>query len=98
MGGSKDKKDKKKKRSSKVGVSPVSTGVLSVGDKQAAEDYVIASEAKKPTLDTSNWPLLLKNFDKLNIRTGHYTPIPAGPRAPQETPCRVHQVRLHQPR
>ena len=85
MGGSKDKKDKKKKRSSKVGVSPVSTGVLSVGDKQAAEDYVIASEAKKPTLDTSNWPLLLKNFDKLNIRTGHYTPIPAG-HAPLKRP------------
>lgn len=23
-------------------------------------------------------PLLLKNYDKLNVRTGHYTPIPAG--------------------
>ena len=29
-------------------------------------------------LDTSKWPLLLKNYDKLNVRTGHYTPIPAG--------------------
>jgi len=28
--------------------------------------------------DSSEFPLLLKNFDKLNSRTGHYTPIPAG--------------------
>jgi hypothetical protein len=28
--------------------------------------------------DTSEWPLLLKNYDKLNQRTGHYTPIPNG--------------------
>lgn len=29
-------------------------------------------------MDTSKWPLLLKNYDKMNVRTGHYTPIPAG--------------------
>jgi H/ACA ribonucleoprotein complex subunit 4 len=29
-------------------------------------------------LDTSQWPLLLKNYDKLLVRTGHYTPLPAG--------------------
>lgn len=29
-------------------------------------------------LDSSEWPLLLKNFDKLNIRTNHYTPLPYG--------------------
>lgn len=29
-------------------------------------------------LDTSNWPLLLKNYDDLNVRTGHYTPLPSG--------------------
>lgn len=29
-------------------------------------------------LETSDWPLLLKNFDKLNIRTNHYTPLPFG--------------------
>lgn len=29
-------------------------------------------------MDTSNWPLLLKNFSELNIKTGHYTPIPSG--------------------
>ena len=29
-------------------------------------------------IDTSKWPLLLKNYDQLNVRTGHYTPIPSG--------------------
>lgn len=31
-----------------------------------------------PKLDTSNWPLLLKNYSTLNVRTSHYTPIPCG--------------------
>ncbi|KAK0506082.1 putative rRNA pseudouridine synthase [Armillaria luteobubalina] len=31
-----------------------------------------------PKLDTSQWPLLLKNYDKLLVRSGHFTPIPAG--------------------
>ncbi len=29
-------------------------------------------------IDTSNWPLLLKNYSKLHVRTGHYTPLPFG--------------------
>lgn len=41
-------------------------------------DYVIKSENKTPELDTSEWPLLLKNYDKLNVRSYHYTPIPVG--------------------
>jgi len=41
-------------------------------------DFVIKSEDKTPSLDTSKWPLLLKNYDKLLVRTGHYTPIPTG--------------------
>ncbi|CAI0439742.1 unnamed protein product [Linum tenue] len=24
------------------------------------------------------WPILLKNYDRLNVRTGHYTPLPSG--------------------
>jgi H/ACA ribonucleoprotein complex subunit 4 len=41
-------------------------------------DYEIKPTANAPPIDTSEWPLLLKNFDKLNVRTGHYTPIPTG--------------------
>lgn len=39
---------------------------------------VIKPQSTTPPLDTSNWPLLLKNYDKLHVRTGHYTPIPSG--------------------
>uniref|UniRef100_A0A8C7KXF8 H/ACA ribonucleoprotein complex subunit DKC1 n=1 Tax=Oncorhynchus kisutch TaxID=8019 RepID=A0A8C7KXF8_ONCKI len=41
-------------------------------------DFLIKPESKVASLDTSQWPLLLKNFDKLNIRTAHYTPLPNG--------------------
>ncbi|CAL9010917.1 unnamed protein product [Prunus brigantina] len=26
-------------------------------------------------MDTSQWPILLKNYDRLNVRTGHYTAV-----------------------
>ncbi|XP_065644367.1 H/ACA ribonucleoprotein complex subunit DKC1 isoform X2 [Hydra vulgaris] len=41
-------------------------------------DYIIKPTSVIPKLDTSKWPLLLKNYDRLNVRTGHYTPIPSG--------------------
>ncbi|XP_072126691.1 H/ACA ribonucleoprotein complex subunit DKC1 isoform X1 [Mobula birostris] len=50
----------------------------SIGDIQQVTDFLIAPESKAVKLDTSHWPLLLKNFDKLNVRTAHYTPIPSG--------------------
>ncbi|CEG00929.1 Pseudouridine synthase/archaeosine transglycosylase [Ostreococcus tauri] len=42
------------------------------------EELKIEPQAVTPPLDTSSWPLLLKNYDKLMVRTGHYTPIPCG--------------------
>lgn len=58
-------------------------------DKNAAEgseaavvqqkgEFTIQPQSTTPALDTSKWPLLLKNYDKMNVRTGHYTPIPSG--------------------
>ncbi|XP_018584042.2 H/ACA ribonucleoprotein complex subunit DKC1 [Scleropages formosus] len=49
-----------------------------VGAIQESGDFLIKPESKVASLDTSQWPLLLKNFDKLNIRTAHYTPLPSG--------------------
>nr|XP_042125353.1 H/ACA ribonucleoprotein complex subunit DKC1 [Peromyscus maniculatus bairdii] len=49
-----------------------------VAEIQHAEEFLIKPESKVAQLDTSQWPLLLKNFDKLNVRTTHYTPIPCG--------------------
>lgn len=48
------------------------------GEDSATGDFAIAPTSETPALDTSKWPLLLKNYDKLNVRTGHYTPIPTG--------------------
>ncbi|CAH2033768.1 unnamed protein product [Thlaspi arvense] len=41
-------------------------------------DYMIKPQGFTPAIDTSHWPILLKNYNLLNVRTGHYTPISAG--------------------
>ncbi|RSL44046.1 Centromere/microtubule-binding protein cbf5 [Fusarium duplospermum] len=52
---------------------------VAVVKKGSEEDeYTIKPQATTPALDTSSWPLLLKNYDKLLVRTGHFTPIPNG--------------------
>eukprot|EP00636_Phaeomonas_parva_P002505 CAMPEP_0118870418 /NCGR_PEP_ID=MMETSP1163-20130328/13397_1 /TAXON_ID=124430 /ORGANISM="Phaeomonas parva, Strain CCMP2877" /LENGTH=104 /DNA_ID=CAMNT_0006805421 /DNA_START=71 /DNA_END=381 /DNA_ORIENTATION=+ len=43
-----------------------------------AAEMVIAPSSEKPSIDTSEWPLLLKNYDRLHVRSSHYTPIPTG--------------------
>ena len=45
---------------------------------QAKRSRVLLAKFNPPWLFSRRWPLLLKNYDKLNVRTGHYTPIPAG--------------------
>ena len=49
-----------------------------VASAQLNGDYAIKSEESVPVLDTSQWPLLLKNYDKLLVRSSHFTPIPSG--------------------
>ncbi|KAH7033507.1 centromere/microtubule-binding protein cbf5 [Microdochium trichocladiopsis] len=46
--------------------------------KPEEKDFTIKPSAVTPALDTSQWPLLLKNYEKLLVRTGHFTPIPNG--------------------
>jgi H/ACA ribonucleoprotein complex subunit 4 len=45
---------------------------------QVTGDFAIQPEKAAPALDTSQWPLLLKNYDKLLVRSAHFTPIPSG--------------------
>lgn len=62
-------------------------------EESNASGFMIKPEAVTPRLDTSKyissadpfvltlvvrWPLLLKNYDQLHIRSSHYTPIPSG--------------------
>ncbi|KAG5871886.1 hypothetical protein JTB14_033119 [Gonioctena quinquepunctata] len=45
---------------------------------QKSGDFSVESSNKIAKLDTSEWPLLLKHYDRLNVRTNHYVPIPNG--------------------
>ncbi|KAM7450947.1 H/ACA ribonucleoprotein complex subunit dkc1 [Porites harrisoni] len=84
------KKHKKDKRKSEehIGSSKKEKKVISeavdvdssnhVGETQHEEDFHLKPTSKTEVLDTSKWPLLLKNYDKLNVRTGHFTPLPNG--------------------
>nr|CAB85492.1 putative kinetochore protein [Hordeum vulgare subsp. vulgare] len=72
-------KSKKKKSKSKDASSDPAADTTSLADAEAKTDgYMIKPQALVPSLDTSTWPLLLKNYDRLNVRTGHYTPLPSG--------------------
>jgi H/ACA ribonucleoprotein complex subunit 4 len=42
------------------------------------DEYVIKPEVVTPKVDTSSWPLLLKNYSEMLVKSGHFTPIPAG--------------------
>lgn len=68
---SKKSSKKDKKSSSSSTTNSDSTALVSA-------DYHLKSEEVKPILDTTQWPLLLKNYNDLVVRTGHYTPIPSG--------------------
>lgn len=59
------KKAKKEKRKSEAQQENVSS------------DF-IKPESKTYKIDTSKWPLLLKNYDQLHVRSAHYTPLPCG--------------------
>lgn len=45
---------------------------------QEAEHYAITPSSEKPALDSSTWPLLLKDYESMNVRTNHFTPLPVG--------------------
>jgi H/ACA ribonucleoprotein complex subunit 4 len=45
---------------------------------EVKESQLIPPSSSTPKLDTSNWPLLLKDYHKLHVRTSHYTPLPCG--------------------
>ncbi|KAI0068420.1 putative rRNA pseudouridine synthase [Artomyces pyxidatus] len=49
-----------------------------IASVQLEGEYTIKPQSTAPKLDTSEWPLLLKNYDKLLVRSSHFTPIPSG--------------------
>ncbi|KAI5364834.1 Putative PUA domain, pseudouridine synthase II, tRNA pseudouridine synthase B family, dyskerin [Septoria linicola] len=52
--------------------------LVKVKKVEEEDEQIIKPEAVAPSVSTADWPLLLKNWDQLLVRTGHFTPIPAG--------------------
>ncbi|XP_061365460.1 H/ACA ribonucleoprotein complex subunit 4 [Gastrolobium bilobum] len=77
MSHSETKKKKKQQLSTKNDLEE-STPTPTQKENQEKEDLMIKPQSFTPPIDTSQWPILLKNYDRLNVRTGHYTPIPSG--------------------
>jgi H/ACA ribonucleoprotein complex subunit 4 len=67
-----DKKQKKEKRVREEGV------VVAASANGNDSEFTIQPEKDTPRIDTSKWPLLLKHYDQLHVRSAHYTPIPCG--------------------
>ncbi|OEL17540.1 H/ACA ribonucleoprotein complex subunit 4 [Dichanthelium oligosanthes] len=84
-------KSKKKKHKSKdAAAAAAATDPPSLAEAEEKTDgYLIKPQSLVPSLDTSTWPLLLKNYDRLNVRTGHYTPLPSG-HSPLKRPLAEH--------
>jgi len=76
MGSSSERKKRKADDGSAVAVTSTSPSM-------------IPPSSSTPKLDTSNWPLLLKNYHQLHVRTSHYTPLPCGS-SPLARPLKDH--------
>jgi H/ACA ribonucleoprotein complex subunit 4 len=69
-----DSENKRKKRKATDG-TVASTDAASPNTSMG---HMIKPSSNTPKMDTSTWPLLLRNYDQLLVRTSHYTPIPCG--------------------
>ncbi|CAL1385766.1 unnamed protein product [Linum trigynum] len=73
-----EKKKHKKKTAPETEADPMTPSKDGSSPAAAAGDFLIKPQSFTPAIDTSQWPILLKNYDRLNVRTGHYTPLPSG--------------------
>ena len=51
---------------------------MDIVDKDDEHSIKPAPDKTAALPDTTDWPLLLKNYSELSIRTSHFTPIPHG--------------------
>ncbi|PON95577.1 tRNA pseudouridine synthase B family [Trema orientale] len=75
---SETKKKKKQRSKDEAPDTPKPVADLGSDPTQKDADFMIKPQSYTPAIDTSQWPILLKNYDRLNVRTGHYTPLPSG--------------------
>lgn len=55
-----------------------SSNIYDAQQSASPDAFKLQPQTTTPQLDTSQWPLLLKGYDKLHVRTAHFTPIPMG--------------------
>ncbi|EGR32121.1 hypothetical protein IMG5_095360, partial [Ichthyophthirius multifiliis] len=73
--GKKSKQIKKKSFQDEEEEVEVTNNHIEVNAQKVQQDYIKPLTSTKAKLDASEWPLLLKNYDKMNIRSSHYTPL-----------------------
>lgn len=71
-------RSEKKKKKNKSRTETLDVVEFGSDPTQKDGEFLIKPQSFTPSLDTSQWPILLKNYDRLNVRTGHYTPLPSG--------------------
>ena len=47
-------------------------------EEPVQDEFVIKPSEEGPIIKSEDWPLLLKNYHKMNVLSTHYTPITAG--------------------
>lgn len=63
-----------------------------IGYVQTTEDFFVPPEGAEANqaLAPENWPLLLKNYTEMNVRSSHFTPTEAGGWSPLRRPMEQH--------
>jgi H/ACA ribonucleoprotein complex subunit 4 len=69
----KSKKDRKSSSKHDATDADVKGPSASSSSGGANVDFMIEPSSETARLDTSKWPLLLKHYNQLHIRTAHYT-------------------------
>lgn len=77
-------------------------GKKKIGEIQANEEFRIPAEGEEATdvLPAEHWPLLLKNYTSLNVRSSHFTPLEGGwspLRRPLEEYIKYGMINLDKP-
>ena len=91
----KAKKDKKRESSSgKEGKEKEVAAADVVKTLDTGADFMIEPESSAPKIDTSKWPLLLKNYDRLHVSASALLPLRAWVSHHCMLPPSVHHLHM----
>eukprot|EP01083_Nonionella_stella_P211349 764275_1 len=66
------------------------TNNTNTSQDQKEENFTLKSSNAPSKSNSADWPLLLKNYDKMNVRTNHYTPIISAGCTPLKRPIKEY--------